>query len=243
MDQQLGISSQQCSFLFTLISEGILRGKAIPSFGTPTIFAWPHFALHFFFPQTKSFMKEPVFDDVEYVKRCTTEHLNLIPEEDFQDGFEVWKKRMEKCVRGSRNSFEGDKHWILHFFNNKISFLSDRVYVSGNPCMYTPSFGVLVKINLNISLDKISTDTELLCKMWLTLTAIWQQGVGIHTYWLYHVIHWWTLRCKCYLKKCQAVHNLKKKVLHTVLCDHLTFTTFFSQDWQLGPIVNQGMSQ
>jgi hypothetical protein len=48
-------------------------------------------------------MKEPIFDNLEHVKRCTTEHLNLIPEEDFQDGFEVWKKRMEKCVRGSRN--------------------------------------------------------------------------------------------------------------------------------------------
>lgn len=112
-----------------------------------------------------------------------------------------------------------------------ITFLflpvSVHIYVSGNPCLYTPLCDVLVKINMKMSLDKISTDTELLCKMWLRLTAIWQQGVDNLTYWLHHAIHWWTLRCRCYLRKCQGMHNFTKicKVLHTILCHHLTFTT------------------
>jgi hypothetical protein len=140
-----------------------------------------------------------------------------------------------------------DKHWILHFFNNNISFLpvSIHIYVSGNPRLYTPLCDVLVKINLKMLLDKISTDTELLCKMWLTLTAIWQQGVDILTYWLHHVIHWWTLRCRCYVRKCQAMHNFTKITQSSPYCTvwpPYFHNSVFSRKWQVGPIVNQGMS-
>ena len=46
---------------------------------------------------------------MEGIKRAMTTELRMIPEEAFRGCIEVWKKRMDKCVRLEGNYFEEDK--------------------------------------------------------------------------------------------------------------------------------------
>ena len=63
----------------------------------------------FLFPKLKGMIKGTRFPDVEAIKRAVTMELRRIPEEAFRGCIEVWKKRMDKCVRLEGNYFEGDK--------------------------------------------------------------------------------------------------------------------------------------
>ncbi len=63
----------------------------------------------FLFPKLKGVIKGTRFPDVEAIKRAVTTELRRIPEEAFRGCIEVWKKRMDKCVRLEGNYFEGDK--------------------------------------------------------------------------------------------------------------------------------------
>ena len=61
------------------------------------------------FPKLKGVIKGTPFSDVEAIKRGMMTELWRIPEEAFRGCTEVWKKRMDKCVRLDDNYFEGDK--------------------------------------------------------------------------------------------------------------------------------------
>ena len=63
----------------------------------------------FLFPKLKGVIKGTQFPDVEAIKRAVTTELRRIPEEAFWGCIEVWKKRMDKCMRLEGNYFEGDK--------------------------------------------------------------------------------------------------------------------------------------
>jgi hypothetical protein len=54
-------------------------------------------------------MEETYFDDAGCMKRRSIEHLNSIPEEDFQESFEVWKSRMEAYITANGDYFERTK--------------------------------------------------------------------------------------------------------------------------------------
>lgn len=61
----------------------------------------------FLFPKLKSVLKGTHHDDVETVKKATTDELKNIPKEAFQQCMQNWKKRMDKCIRFQGAYFEG----------------------------------------------------------------------------------------------------------------------------------------
>ncbi|KZC08510.1 hypothetical protein WN55_10828 [Dufourea novaeangliae] len=49
------------------------------------------------------------FDTIEEIKTESKKVLKAIPEKDYSDCFEDWKKRWEKCVLSDGDYFEGDE--------------------------------------------------------------------------------------------------------------------------------------
>jgi hypothetical protein len=48
------------------------------------------------------------FDADEEIQAETQTVLNALTKEDFQDAFQKWQKRWDRCVRSKGNCFEGD---------------------------------------------------------------------------------------------------------------------------------------
>jgi len=53
-------------------------------------------------------LKGKRFQNVEEVRRKTTEALKAITLQEFQNCFEQWKKRWDKCIDSHGEYFEGD---------------------------------------------------------------------------------------------------------------------------------------
>jgi len=62
----------------------------------------------FLFPRMKKVLKGKRFADVEEVKKKTTEALKGITLQEFQDCFEKWKTRLDRCIASNGQYFEGD---------------------------------------------------------------------------------------------------------------------------------------
>jgi hypothetical protein len=62
----------------------------------------------FLFPLMKKVLKGKRFADVEEVKKKTTEALKGITLKEFQDCFEKWKTRLDRCIASNGQYFEGD---------------------------------------------------------------------------------------------------------------------------------------
>jgi len=62
----------------------------------------------FLFPRMKKVLKGKRFADVEEVKTKTTEALKGITLQEFQDCFEKWKTRLDRCIASNGQYFEGD---------------------------------------------------------------------------------------------------------------------------------------
>jgi len=52
-------------------------------------------------------MKGAHFADAEVMKQACETVLKEIPEDAFQECFQAWKRRMEKCVRAQGEYIEG----------------------------------------------------------------------------------------------------------------------------------------
>ena len=64
---------------------------------------------HFFlFPRMKRDLKGKRSQNVEEVREKTTEALKAITLQEFQNCFEQWKKRWDKCIASQGEYFEGD---------------------------------------------------------------------------------------------------------------------------------------
>ena len=63
----------------------------------------------FLFPKLKSTLKGRRFQTVEEIKENSLQDLRAIPQNTFQDAFQNWKKRWERCINSSGEYFEGDK--------------------------------------------------------------------------------------------------------------------------------------
>lgn len=57
----------------------------------------------------KKVLKGKRFADVEEVKKKTTESLKAITSQEFQNSFQQWKTRLDKCIASNGEYFEGDK--------------------------------------------------------------------------------------------------------------------------------------
>ena len=62
----------------------------------------------FFFPKLKSSLKGRRFQTVEEIKENSIRDLRAIPQNTFQDAFQNWKKRLERCIKSGGEYFEGD---------------------------------------------------------------------------------------------------------------------------------------
>jgi len=48
------------------------------------------------------------FDTIEEIQAETPKVLNTLTEKDFQEGFEKWRRRWDRCLHAGGNYFEGD---------------------------------------------------------------------------------------------------------------------------------------
>ena len=63
----------------------------------------------FLFPRMKKALKGKRFADIEEVQKKTTESLKAITSQEFQNCFQQWKTRLDKCIASNGEYFEGDK--------------------------------------------------------------------------------------------------------------------------------------
>ncbi|PNF18540.1 hypothetical protein B7P43_G08515 [Cryptotermes secundus] len=62
----------------------------------------------FLFPKMKIKLKGRRFDTVEEIQAEMQTVLNTLTKKDFQDAFEKWQKRCDRCMRSQGDYFEGD---------------------------------------------------------------------------------------------------------------------------------------
>jgi len=63
----------------------------------------------FLFPEWKSSLKSRRFHTVEKIEENSIRDLRAVPQNTFQDEFQKWKKRWERCMKSGEEYFEGDK--------------------------------------------------------------------------------------------------------------------------------------
>ena len=62
----------------------------------------------FLFPKLKTTLKWHRFQTIEEIKGNAIRELRAITESAFQEAFQQWKKRWERCTASTRDYFEGD---------------------------------------------------------------------------------------------------------------------------------------
>lgn len=62
----------------------------------------------FLFPKMKSKLKGRRFDTIEEIQHSSQEVLNTLQEQDFQQAFQQWQRRWNRCIAAQGNYFEGD---------------------------------------------------------------------------------------------------------------------------------------
>jgi len=75
-------------------------------------------------------LKGKRFQNVEEVREKTTEALKAITLQEFQNCFEQWKKRWDKCIDSQGEYFEGD--YTLKMFKEIYDFKKNLV-IFGSP--------------------------------------------------------------------------------------------------------------
>jgi transposase len=63
----------------------------------------------FLFPKMKSTLKGRRFQTVDEIEENSLRDLCAIPQNTFQDAFQNWTKRWERCINSGGEYFEGDK--------------------------------------------------------------------------------------------------------------------------------------
>ena len=71
----------------------------------------PHLAPvdFFLFPKWKFSLKVRLLQTEEEMKENSIRDLRAVPQNIFQDAFEKWEKRWERCIKSGGKFFEGDK--------------------------------------------------------------------------------------------------------------------------------------
>jgi len=59
------------------------------------------------FPNLKSTLKGGRFQTIEEIKENSLQDRRAIPQNTFQDAFQNWKKRWERCIKSRGEYFEG----------------------------------------------------------------------------------------------------------------------------------------
>ncbi|GFV54115.1 putative transposase [Trichonephila clavipes] len=62
----------------------------------------------FLFPKLKNHLKGHHFGTLKTIQTAVTDQLKAIPISEFHQGYEEWKKRLQRCVASEGRYFEGD---------------------------------------------------------------------------------------------------------------------------------------
>ena len=62
----------------------------------------------FLFPRMKDRLRGIRFQSTEEMKKASENYLKGLQKKDFEEVFQDWKRRMEKCIDAGGNYFEGD---------------------------------------------------------------------------------------------------------------------------------------
>ena len=65
----------------------------------------------FLFPRIKKELKEKRFDKVENLARAVQAVVESIPKEDYENSFQSWRNRLERCIEFNGEYFEGMKQF------------------------------------------------------------------------------------------------------------------------------------
>ena len=74
----------------------------------------------FLFCKIKFVLKGTHFSDIDSIKMAATMELKKIPENAFQECFELRKKQMHKCFQVEGHYFKGIRLWYISIFFNKV---------------------------------------------------------------------------------------------------------------------------
>ena len=66
----------------------------------------------FLFPKIKEILKGRHFDDIDDIRSNTAAALKAIPQNQFQNCFEGWTRRWQRCIASQGEYFEGDNGGI-----------------------------------------------------------------------------------------------------------------------------------
>ena len=69
----------------------------------------------FLFPKIKEILKGRHFDDIDDIRSNTTAALKAIQQNQFQNCFEGWTRRWNRCIASQRDYFEGHHDGIQHW--------------------------------------------------------------------------------------------------------------------------------
>jgi histone-lysine N-methyltransferase SETMAR len=62
----------------------------------------------FLFPKMKLKLKGRLFDNIEEIQAESQRVLDNLTENKFQEAFQKWRRRWERCLRAGGNYFEDD---------------------------------------------------------------------------------------------------------------------------------------
>jgi predicted acetyltransferase len=62
----------------------------------------------FLFPKTKLKLKGHRFDTIEDIQAESQRVLDTLTVNDFQEAFQKWRRRWDRCLHAEGNYFEGD---------------------------------------------------------------------------------------------------------------------------------------
>jgi hypothetical protein len=62
----------------------------------------------FLFPTVKLKLQGRRFDTIEEIQAETQKVLDTLTENDFQEAFQKWRRRWDRCLHSGGNYFEGD---------------------------------------------------------------------------------------------------------------------------------------
>jgi len=62
----------------------------------------------FLFPKLKLKLKGCWFDNIEEIQAKSQTVLDTLTEKDFQEAFQKWRRRWDRCLHVGVNYFEGD---------------------------------------------------------------------------------------------------------------------------------------
>jgi hypothetical protein len=74
----------------------------------PTVLPWFTPCDFFLFPEMKLKLKGRRFDTTEEIQAESQRVLNTLTEKDFQETFQKWRRRRDRCLNAGGNYFEGD---------------------------------------------------------------------------------------------------------------------------------------